>query len=153
MITENTPKNSPKFLCKYCDFKCFNQNDYNRHLLTDKHKRLQNNDVGASQNKKYICECGKEYKYRQGELKLDKGDIVVYYTDGITEAENPNKELFGFERLKEVVYNNKENDVDIIKKNILNEIDIFCKGYQQVDDITFVVIKNTEEDKGEIDEK
>ncbi|MDP0494508.1 MAG: SpoIIE family protein phosphatase [Fusobacterium sp. JB021] len=94
-----------------------------------------------------------EYKYRQGELKLDKGDIVVYYTDGITEAENPNKELFGFERLKEVVYNNKENDVDIIKKNILNEIDIFCKGYQQVDDITFVVIKNTEEDKGEIDEK
>ena len=66
MITENTPKNSPKFLCKYCDFKCFKQNDYNRHLLTDKHKRLQNNDGGASQNKKYICECGKEYKYRQG---------------------------------------------------------------------------------------
>ena len=72
---------------------------------------------------------------------------------GITEAENPNKELFGFDRLKEVVYNNKNNDVEVIKKNILNEIEIFCKGYQQVDDITFVVIKNTEENKGEIDEK
>lgn len=66
MITQNTPKNSPKFLCKNCDFKCFKKNDYKRHLLTEKHKRLQNNDVDASQYKKYVCECGKDYKYRQG---------------------------------------------------------------------------------------
>ncbi|MFR3298834.1 MAG: PP2C family protein-serine/threonine phosphatase, partial [Fusobacterium sp.] len=62
------------------------------------------------------------YNYKQGELKLEKGDIVLYYTDGITEAENPNKELFGFERLEKVIYDNRYNDVDTIKENILNEI-------------------------------
>lgn len=84
------------------------------------------------------------YNYRQGELKLEKGDIVLYYTDGITEAENPNKELFGFERLKKVIYDNRYNDVDTIKENILNEINIFRRDYPQVDDLTFVVIKNNE---------
>ena len=58
------------------------------------------------------------YNYKQGELKLEKGDIVLYYTDGITEAENPNKELFGFERLEKVIYDNRYNDVDTIKENI-----------------------------------
>ena len=82
------------------------------------------------------------YNYKQGELKLEKGDIVLYYTDGITEAENPNKELFGFERLEKVIYDNRYNDVDTIKENILNEINIFRRDYPQVDDLTFVVIKN-----------
>ncbi|MFR4519417.1 MAG: PP2C family protein-serine/threonine phosphatase [Fusobacterium sp.] len=85
------------------------------------------------------------YNYKQGELKLEKGDIVLYYTDGITEAENPNKELFGFERLEKVIYDNRYNDVDTIKENILNEINIFRRDYPQVDDLTFVVIKNTGE--------
>ena len=84
------------------------------------------------------------YNYKQGELKLEKGDIVLYYTDGITEAENPNKELFGFERLEKVIYDNRYNDVDTIKENILNEINIFRRDYPQVDDLTFVVIKNVE---------
>lgn len=85
-----------------------------------------------------------EYKYKQGEIKLGKGDIVLYYTDGITEAENPNKELFGFDRLEKVIYDNRYNDVDTIKENILNEINIFRRDYPQVDDLTFVVIKNNE---------
>lgn len=84
------------------------------------------------------------YNYKQGELKLERGDIVLYYTDGITEAENPNKELFGFERLEKVIYDNRYNDVDTIKENILNEINIFRRDYPQVDDLTFVVIKNVE---------
>ena len=84
------------------------------------------------------------YNYKQGELKLEKGDIVLYYTDGITEAENPNKELFGFERLEKVIYDNRYNDVDTIKENILNEINIFRRDYPQVDDLTFVIIKNIE---------
>lgn len=84
------------------------------------------------------------YNYKQGEIKLGKGDIVLYYTDGITEAENPNKELFGFDRLEKVIYDNRYNDVDIIKENILNEINIFRRDYPQVDDLTFVVIKNNE---------
>ena len=66
MITENTQKNSLIFECINCNFKSCKKNDFKRHLLTDKHKRLQNNDKSGVENKKYICECGREYKYRQG---------------------------------------------------------------------------------------
>ncbi|NME36178.1 MULTISPECIES: PP2C family protein-serine/threonine phosphatase [Fusobacterium] len=86
-----------------------------------------------------------DYGYCQKELKLDKGDIVVYYTDGITETENHEKELFGIERLKEVIYKSKNKTPCQIKDMILDAINDFRKGYQQVDDLTFVIIKNTED--------
>ena len=84
-----------------------------------------------------------DYKYRQGEIKLDKGDIVLLYTDGITEAENPRKEMFGLERLKEIVYKNKDKNPEQLKEVILDGINRFREDYGQTDDLTFVVLKNT----------
>lgn len=83
-----------------------------------------------------------EYKYRQGEIQLDKGDIVIFYTDGITEAENSNKEMFGLERLKEVIYNNKNKSPKELRKVILESINRFRKDYEQTDDLTFVILKS-----------
>lgn len=75
-------------------------------------------------------------------MKLNKNDIIVYYTDGITEAENINKELFGITRLKNVIQNNKNMSAETIKNEILKELFKFRGNYEQVDDITLVVIKN-----------
>ena len=83
-----------------------------------------------------------EYKYRQGEIQLNKGDIVIFYTDGITEAENSNKEMFGLERLKEVSYNNKNKSPKELRKVILESINRFRKDYEQTDDLTFVILKS-----------
>lgn len=83
-----------------------------------------------------------EYKYRQGEIQLNKGDIVIFYTDGITEAENSNKEMFGLERLKEVIYNNKNKSPKELRKVILESINRFRKDYEQTDDLTFVILKS-----------
>lgn len=83
-----------------------------------------------------------EYKYRQGEIQLNKGDIVIFYTDGITEAENSNKEMFGLERLKEVIYNNKNKSPKELRKIILESINRFRKDYEQTDDLTFVILKS-----------
>lgn len=83
-----------------------------------------------------------EYKYRQGEIQLNKGDIVIFYTDGITEAENSNKEMFGLESLKEVIYNNKNKSPKELRKVILESINRFRKDYEQTDDLTFVILKS-----------
>lgn len=83
-----------------------------------------------------------EYKYRQGEIQLNKGDIVIFYTDGITETENSNKEMFGLERLKEVIYNNKNKSPKELRKVILESINRFRKDYEQTDDLTFVILKS-----------
>ena len=106
MITENTQKNSLNFECINCNFKTCKKNDYKRHLLTDKHKRLQNNDKSGVENKKYICECGREYKYRQGlynhrkTCKGEKKENVIIeneenidYKSMFLEMINENKEL------------------------------------------------------------
>ena len=59
-------KNSIKFECKICDFKCCNKNDYNRHNLTRKHIMLTNIVNENTKNPiKFKCECGKEYNHRQ----------------------------------------------------------------------------------------
>ena len=51
MLTNFTQKNSNKFECIFCDFKCCNKNDYNRHILTLKHKMLTNVDIKNSKTK------------------------------------------------------------------------------------------------------
>jgi len=68
--TQKTPK---YFACKECDFSCFKNSEYNRHLNTTKHKMRTNvdkivdkiADKNAHQNGKYDCACGKKYKHRQ----------------------------------------------------------------------------------------
>ena len=62
-----TPKNAKKYTCEKCDFNCSKQSDYNRHLLTAKHKMITNDVKNNYKNATpYTCECGKEYTYRQG---------------------------------------------------------------------------------------
>jgi len=66
MLTDFTQKNSSKFECITCNFKCCNKNDYNRHITTHKHKMLTNVDNKSVKNStKFKCECGKEYSHRQ----------------------------------------------------------------------------------------
>lgn len=81
------------------------------------------------------------YKYRLGKINLNEGDILLYYTDGITEAENAEKELFGMERLKRVFLENSYKSAQEIKTEILKELDRFRDGFEQNDDITLIVVK------------
>lgn len=64
MLTEITSFTSPKFTCKLCDFQCSKRGDYNRHILTAKHKKLTKHDTALTN---YFCEeCNKQYKSRVG---------------------------------------------------------------------------------------
>ena len=52
------------YSCKLCYFECPKKGDYNRHLMTAKHKILINaENLGTKTFKIYICECKKEYKH------------------------------------------------------------------------------------------
>ena len=61
-------KNEIKYICKSCNYISFKKTDYNRHLLTSKHLKIQNNTNIIEENeiidlKKFVCECGKKYKH------------------------------------------------------------------------------------------
>lgn len=66
-------ENYKKYTCHNCNFFTLKKTDYERHLLTDKHKKLiidENNDSNKNEfikeKKDFICKCGKKYTYKQG---------------------------------------------------------------------------------------
>jgi hypothetical protein len=63
-------KSVTDFYCEKCDYKCCKKYDWGRHILTAKHRKndsiVQNDAALGKLEKKFKCDCGKEYKYRQG---------------------------------------------------------------------------------------
>ena len=80
-------------------------------------------------------------KIETDSIRLREDDILVLYTDGITEAMNANRELFREERFLDAIRNNAHMDVGEFIKAIQGEIKQFTGGAPQNDDITFVAIK------------
>ncbi|MDZ7330939.1 MAG: SpoIIE family protein phosphatase [candidate division KSB1 bacterium] len=74
-------------------------------------------------------------------IQLTEDDILLLYTDGITEAMNRRRELFGEERLLDCIRNYGHLSVDEFIKKLRDEIHSFTEGYEQSDDITVVAIK------------
>jgi len=85
--------------------------------------------------------------YSSQPLQLDPGDVLVVYSDGVTEAENPQGEMFEEERLLQVIKANASAGVEILKKKILEAIDQFTEGMAQTDDLTFVLIDDAGREK------
>ncbi len=84
--------------------------------------------------------------YSQQTTSLQLGDVLVLYTDGITEARNPEPKknedkLFGEERLTEVIKANASFSAREIQAAILQAVSVHTKDTPQGDDITLVVIK------------
>jgi serine phosphatase RsbU (regulator of sigma subunit)/anti-sigma regulatory factor (Ser/Thr protein kinase) len=79
-------------------------------------------------------------------IKLEKDDMLVVYTDGVTEAMNGKRELFTEKRFVEFIKaNGKLSPTEFIEK-LDNEIKEFTQGYPQSDDITIVAIKEKKTD-------
>jgi serine phosphatase RsbU (regulator of sigma subunit) len=72
---------------------------------------------------------------------LAAGDILVLYTDGITEAENSQGEEFGMERLSAVIQRSSSLSAEELMDNILHSAEDFCKGVGFNDDATVLVVK------------
>ncbi|MBP7652330.1 SpoIIE family protein phosphatase [Candidatus Dependentiae bacterium] len=81
-------------------------------------------------------------KLVETEIVLSEGDILIQYTDGVTEAFNSNKEMFEFERLYEVIRNSGSNiSAQQMIDNINENVKKFVNEYEQSDDILMVSIK------------
>ncbi|MEY3867096.1 MAG: hypothetical protein RLZZ338_987 [Cyanobacteriota bacterium] len=77
----------------------------------------------------------------QEEVRLNSGDVVVLYTDGITEAENINKAFYGLERLCKIVVKNRQKSAEDIKEIVIADVRQHIGSQKVFDDITLVVLK------------
>jgi serine phosphatase RsbU (regulator of sigma subunit) len=82
------------------------------------------------------------YKYIEvNELKYNSGDILVMYTDGITEAKNPLNEEFGYERLQMIVQEHVKKSASEIQKAIISGLHDFTQLEEIQDDFTAMIIR------------
>ena len=78
------------------------------------------------------------------QIPLHTGDVLVFYTDGITEAMNTESDLFGDSRLSQIVEEHGHLDSGELRERILREIEAFVGTADQHDDMTMILIKITQ---------
>lgn len=84
-----------------------------------------------------------EASYQSRPLHLDKGDILVVYSDGLTDAQNPQEEMFGEDRLLKIIGEAAPSGSRVLEKRLLRTIEEFTQGTPQTDDITLLVIEKS----------
>ena len=82
-----------------------------------------------------------EFAYTEDETTLEKGSKLFLYTDGVTEAENTEKELYGDEKLLETLSDNTTSDVRTTVNGIVDSIAEHVKEAEASDDLTILLIQ------------
>ncbi len=81
-----------------------------------------------------------DVNYEETPLQMEPGDKVVFYTDGIVEAMNKKEEMYGFERLHEIVNASHAETAEALMNDIINDVSDFTGAVPQHDDLTIIVV-------------
>ena len=82
-------------------------------------------------------------EYQEETLKLEPGDLLFLYTDGLTEAFNNDREQFGEERLESFIYENSAENLEDLCNATLRRIKDFTNGADASDDMTCLAIRRS----------
>ena len=83
------------------------------------------------------------------EIKLEQGDVLVLYTDGVTEAMNPQLEEFGLQRLQQAIPASEEQSAPGVMHAVVEAVNRHGEGASRWDDITLLVVRRRSPDEGE----
>jgi sigma-B regulation protein RsbU (phosphoserine phosphatase) len=82
----------------------------------------------------------KDQEYLQETVQLNKGDYLIFYTDGVTEVKNSEGEEFGTERLNQFVTQRHGKAPQDIQEALLREIHKFSARKEMSDDVTIAIV-------------
>ena len=124
--------------------------------IFSKERKVQFSDAGHGNMMIYKCdtdtviECKNDStvlgvmsneNYENNFIEIAKKDILLIYTDGVTEERNGNGDLFGEERLEELLLQEHKYPAEFITRRIYRQVYKFIKGENQADDITILTLK------------
>ena len=84
-------------------------------------------------------------EYTGQEVQLKPGDTLVLYTDGITEATNPEDEEYGLERLAAACQRHRKKGLEEIGRAVQEDLDEFVQGVAYADDRTLVMARRLDD--------
>jgi serine phosphatase RsbU (regulator of sigma subunit) len=82
-----------------------------------------------------------EAEYTAVCVQLEPGDTMVLFSDGVTEAMDPDEELFGVPRLKGVLSGQMNSPLEDIQSLVLQAVENFTRGASQADDVTLLLVR------------
>ena len=80
-------------------------------------------------------------RYERGAVAVDSGDVLVLFSDGLTDRTNEEGDLFGVARLKEAARRNRGADARLLLYSLLGEVQGFSAGRPAEDDMTLIVAR------------
>jgi serine phosphatase RsbU (regulator of sigma subunit) len=82
-----------------------------------------------------------EAEFATATLQLEPNDTLFLFSDGVTEAMDPDEQLYGVPRLVEVLEGKTDLPLDEIQKTVLESVENFARGARQADDLTMLVVR------------
>src|SRR5713101_4065857 len=82
-----------------------------------------------------------EAEYTAVCLKLQPGDTLVLFSDGVTETMDPDEQMFGIARLRELLTGQLECPLEQLQKCVLEAVENFTRGAHQADDLTLLIVR------------
>jgi phosphoserine phosphatase RsbU/P len=82
-----------------------------------------------------------EAEYCTASVKLEPGDTLVLFSDGVTEAMDPKEDFFGIPRLVQLLTGHNETPLDELQKLLLEAVENFSRGASQADDLTLLLVR------------
>jgi sigma-B regulation protein RsbU (phosphoserine phosphatase) len=79
--------------------------------------------------------------YRQSTLQMESGDVLLVFTDGVTEAMDEDRNLYGDDRLFDVLKAVPESSAQAVVKCVNESVEAFAVGTEQADDITMIAVQ------------
>jgi sigma-B regulation protein RsbU (phosphoserine phosphatase) len=80
-------------------------------------------------------------EYAVSTVTLEAGDTLLLFSDGVTEAMDPDEEMFGREGLVKALKGQKDAPLDELQKTILDSVETFTRGASQADDVTVLLVR------------
>lgn len=115
---------------------CYCNAGHNYPILIHRDQRVEFLSTGG-----LILGAFPEAVYQREELLLEPEDLVFFYSDGLTENFNQKQELFGEDRLLELLLENHKLPPESLKELVIKEVENFASGVSLYDDFTIVILK------------
>jgi serine phosphatase RsbU (regulator of sigma subunit) len=81
--------------------------------------------------------------YEQKEIVLEEGEAALFYSDGLVEAHDPQREMFGFPRLRALVSEHAEEERSLGEALLEELYSLVGEGWEQEDDITLLTLRRS----------
>lgn len=85
-----------------------------------------------------------DMQYQSSMMQIEPGDTIIAFTDGVTEEMNPNRDIFGVDRLTQCLISAEGNMTDVVQ-SIIAEVDTFANGNVSHDDTCLIGVRRTKQ--------